>query len=694
MWRNPHQDVGKTAERWRDLKAAICGQVTAFDARQAWYLILEGGIGDYMFVLTYLRAFRKAHGGPIILIMASGMRDLASLFADEIDSAIFLERTDLRALRATTAFARFEPGDPIVTWWPAYGDGRISAFHDWPGGLTIRDVARIMLRLAPSATVNSPVVPDETRESAVQLLAQHGLRPGRTVVLFPFANTAPRHPPAWWTSLADRLKTLDYDIAINADTPHAKVKHRDADNPTATEAYGSLMSVGASVYMTKAQVVPFVEAAGAVILTQSGIGDLLAFANARKLIISPCRRDPSAPNGLDLSICFGGANGGGSLIRCHDAEDCLEIDLPLDDVFDPALVDHWLDTVETPSETMSALEHANLNNRVMQSVLANLQQAVHAVNRPVIAEGIAKIVSRETAGFELPWPDADTPQEFAPLAKDGISQAASFLTEPQRRDVLSALRDQPVFNAHTITRSDGVARRIGEGAEDFQYGAFQRRALLEAPHLLEVVTSAPIMRTVQDYLGCLPKLYSFNAFWNFPAPKVFKRNEALYSGVQTFHRDSDDFRFLSLFIFLDGSDGDHVYFPGTQTVEGTRDLYNRFRSEASDAGLADALGDLKPDDLFRGAGLNKAFSVMTPAGTVRVRPEPGTGFLADPYGVHRGEVPTESRLLLTVRFGLYSNTSASYETPHSRVPWSLIQNRVPAGDAMRYVLDLMVDFDR
>ena len=697
MWRNPHQDIGKTAERWRDLKAAICDRVTAFDAREAWFLILEGGIGDCMHVLTYLRAFRETHGGPIIAILSSGLSELAALFSDEIDTAIFLERSDIRALRATTAFARFERGEPIVTWWPAHGDGRISSFHDWPGGLTIRDVARVMLRLPPSAAVNRPAIPESAEADAQRILADHGLRPGQTVVLFPLANTAPRHPVAWWIAMASHLKGRGYDVAVNTGTTHAKVKHGDGANPTATEAFEPLLAAGTPVDLSLAQVIPFVEACGAFVLTASGMGDLLAFADAKKLVIFPCRREEGAPERLDLSVCHGGKDGGGSLIRCHEAADCTEVDLPLEHAFDPDWADRWLDTAPgagTASGAASpALDLAKMNTRILQSVVSSFQQSMHALNRPVIAGGMAKIVRRETDSFALPWTEDDREAAFEKLAEDGISKPFTVLSTEARAEVLAALKDEPVYNAHTITRSDGVARHIGAGAEDYQYGAFKRSALLDAPHLLEAVTAPAVMKAAYDYLGCLPKLYSFNAFWNFPSPKVFKRNEPLYSGVQTFHRDSDDFRFLSLFIFLDGSDGDHVYYPGSHTTEGTKDLFGCIKAAAGETGKSEDLAGLKPEDLFRGAGLNTAFGAVTPEGFVRVKPSPGLGFLSDPFGVHRGEVPSTSRLLLTARYGLYSNTSPTYEEPHGRKPWSRIKDRVPPGKAMRYVMDLMVDFD-
>ena len=188
------------------------------------------------------------------------------------------------------------------------------------------------------------------------------------------------------------------------------------------------------------------------------------------------------------------------------------------------------------------------------------------------------------------------------------------------------------------------------------------------------------------YLKCRPRIYSYGLSWNFPSKSD---DNPLYEAVQTFHRDQDDFRFLSLFVFLSGSNGDHVYAPGTQSVPGTRRFLERLTESSGD--------DIPPSHpvelshLYHDRMSHIACSSGDPELYERVTPAPGRAFLVDPSGLHRGEPPVEPSLMLQVRFGLFSNV-AHHQSISEKIPWKEFADRVGDTPETRYMYELIADF--
>ena len=128
-----------------------------------------------------------------------------------------------------------------------------------------------------------------------------------------------------------------------------------------------------------------------------------------------------------------------------------------------------------------------------------------------------------------------------------------------------------------------------------------------------------ILDIVSNYLGCLPTCYGINCMLSIG-------NSG--HGTTRRHRDLDDFKFLSLFIYLDDVDetnGAHVYETGT---------HKGIKNQEYGSILSSI--DYNPK-LFIGNA--------------------GDGFLEDNWGIHYGLGlhPEKSRRCLWIRYGLYDN---------------------------------------
>lgn len=200
------------------------------------------------------------------------------------------------------------------------------------------------------------------------------------------------------------------------------------------------------------------------------------------------------------------------------------------------------------------------------------------------------------------------------------------------------------------------------------FACYRPDQFMRAPSLLDQVNDPRLLDLIEAYLGCTPTLYSLNAWWSLPSPKPE------YVNVQYFHRDTDDFRFLVLFIYLtdvDGESGPHQIVPGSHDPR-------RVPKET----FVDSMGVEFSEQI------EKTYSPDTIAGPA------GTMFLANTVALHRGLVPKKkARLILWARYGLGPNTNSvdNVQGPYAQ---SQLLNRLKDTPRNRYVNRLIIDFDR
>ena len=204
------------------------------------------------------------------------------------------------------------------------------------------------------------------------------------------------------------------------------------------------------------------------------------------------------------------------------------------------------------------------------------------------------------------------------LRRDGICEVGAFFVG----GMLKHLSTKKRWNNHV--KQDGV-----EPGPDPSSTCWSMEDVITAPLLLEQANV--FLPLAREYLDAPPQLYSVNAFTTYP------RQGPTQVDIQEFHRDEDDVKFLVLFVYLTPvlttDDGPHEYKLGTH--EGKSD-----------------------------------------GPTVKVIGWPGTMFLADTRGLHRGVRPTvHPRTLAWVRWGV-SDPPKSYGLDKlSPVPSSLLGDR-------------------
>lgn len=156
---------------------------------------------------------------------------------------------------------------------------------------------------------------------------------------------------------------------------------------------------------------------------------------------------------------------------------------------------------------------------------------------------------------------------------------------------------------------------------------------------LELASNPQIVEIVSNYLGCRPTISSLGIRWSFSDPTSSK-------DIQNFHRDLDDWRTLKYFIYLTdvtADTGPHSYVRGTHKVPCT------LRGQ-----------------LYSLAEVQSRFGKEAPSSVIGER---GRAFIADMFGIHRGDLPkTGRRLILQIQYSILPIYAFEYSPLAASLP--------------------------
>lgn len=266
------------------------------------------------------------------------------------------------------------------------------------------------------------------------------------------------------------------------------------------------------------------------------------------------------------------------------------------------------------------------------------------------------------------------------LRTQGLADLGQALDDRQVAETRAFFDSCPAFAAHVAAKSDGQERTLEECAAVGSQASYRLGDVIRAPHLIDLANRDDILSVVESYLGCVPSIYSMNAFWTFPD------KPDLIPGLQTFHRDFDDFRFCTMFFFLTGAgpeDGAHYYIRGTHRP----DLMQR---HLQPLGTPDEVARRMEQLFAKLAIIEEPLIEPFRAQIATVGGPPGSVVLEDTYGLHKGAPPKTRRLLAWVRYGLYRNVAHLTDkmTPQPR---AALAGRIPDTPRHRFINRLLIE---
>lgn len=284
------------------------------------------------------------------------------------------------------------------------------------------------------------------------------------------------------------------------------------------------------------------------------------------------------------------------------------------------------------------------------------------------------------------WPErpAPAPPDMASaLRDDGVVSLGQILSPEQSRQVVRYFSGRPCYRAHVKGSSDG--QPVPLDAVKSGCASYSLEDTINAPYLLELANHPILLALAESYLGCAPSLYSLNAFWTFPS------SESEKVGTQKMHRDVDDFKFCTCFVFLTGvrrGDGAHFYVKRTHDPDKLKEWVDQ---NNADSGI-DRFENLDPDAFFH-AVLNDTETAKRIAEELfaSIKGPAGTAVLEDSWGLHHGDLVTSGpRLLFWARYGMYRNPAHESDRLGT-VPWSSVGERLPRDDYHLFVNRILLD---
>jgi hypothetical protein len=299
--------------------------------------------------------------------------------------------------------------------------------------------------------------------------------------------------------------------------------------------------------------------------------------------------------------------------------------------------------------------------------------------RAAYAEAIGQVRRARFASI------ADAPTEAAQgvaatLASDGIAELGNLVDQAAAEAMRAHFRPLPIYPGHTQDAVEGPPSDFEAVRRAHHYGCYPLDDIVTCPHFLELANDPHLLQIVEAYLGCPPTIYSLNAWWSFAQSGT----PARYS--QSLHRDYEDLRFVTLFMYLtpvDDKTGPHRY------IRHSHDKAALTRALATLGWELSAIERLI-EPLFRGGASyelgNIAERLLGQFATVWTG-SPGSAILADTYGLHMGIPPLDGdRLMIWARYGLGAGKFVFDARRHA----ALVAPRLPQTERARYVNRLML----
>jgi len=242
---------------------------------------LFGGVGDPVLWLSLLYKYREISQKKITLVCPEGSEAIPLLYKGRSFDILKSQKefVDLNSFFSGTFKLKKNEGFAHHMY---YGDEQVQNYTQpsvW-SGLSNIDMIKSILGLPLDTLPIRPLPSAQSMLEAAKLFLGLNLNVGKTIFIAPHANSYPHKlPDSWWKGAVKNLRDEGYLVVHNAITR----PHFSEGGPLTLSPIDGALSVELPISM----VIPFVELCGNFIGIRSGLCDLVAHANAKKLIMYP-----------------------------------------------------------------------------------------------------------------------------------------------------------------------------------------------------------------------------------------------------------------------------------------------------------------------------------------------------------------------------------------------------------------------
>lgn len=279
------------------------------------------------------------------------------------------------------------------------------------------------------------------------------------------------------------------------------------------------------------------------------------------------------------------------------------------------------------------MEYAQLTpGRRFAPLHSLLYYSQRIVTRPALRRMVVRALSgalraRQGSGKELYANTAQEQTALADLCGSGYAPLGNLLDSAQCDDIKDYLKNKVLFDRDRH-RASFTLMQAPAGVRVADY---HLRDVIACPHILALANSPALLGLAARYMDCKPTISALGLRWSFPV-------EGDCSALQAFHRDSEDWRYLKVLVYLTDVDldaGPHVYLHGSHLTQAPMRL--RFYSDTE---IASTYG---------------AEKLLTAIGSR------GFCFAVDTAGIHKGTAPArQPRLMLQIQYSLLPSYAYQY----------------------------------
>ena len=279
------------------------------------------------------------------------------------------------------------------------------------------------------------------------------------------------------------------------------------------------------------------------------------------------------------------------------------------------------------------MEYAQLTpGRRFAPLHSLLYYSQRLVTRPALRRLVVRTLTgalrlRHGSGRELHAASAVEAKALSDLSQGGYAPLGNLLSSAQCDAIRTYLQDKML----TDRDREGALFALAQAPQGVRVADYNLRDVIACPHILALANSAPLLGLAARYIRCKPTISALGLRWSFPVS-----GDA--SDLQAFHRDSEDWRYVKVLVYLTDVDhdaGPHVYLHGSHLTQAPVRL--RFYSD---------------HEISANYG---AEQLLTATGTR------GFCFAVDTAGIHKGTAPHRlPRLMLQIQYSLLPSYAYQY----------------------------------
>lgn len=188
----------------------------------AWIILCGYNIGETTQFCALAGEFKKQHGNEIIVVATPKHQHVIEMYAHQFIKIVFIADDAMRMILRSGYIPqdRMEIDQPFSACWIdrgfRYSDGiRFLGKYPGRGGLSEIDCVRFILHLPWNSKLEPPTISVETENKVFEFAMKSGVRVGRSVLLCPINNSAPKLPQIFWNTLAKHFSDKGFKVFTN-----------------------------------------------------------------------------------------------------------------------------------------------------------------------------------------------------------------------------------------------------------------------------------------------------------------------------------------------------------------------------------------------------------------------------------------------------------------------------------------------